>query len=100
MADYIDRQAAIDALILLQDHSDMPEDWHKGVSASLSCLYRVPTVQPERKKGKWNRTELYPHRIYCSVCYKTYIKNDELLERWEFPMNYCPNCGAEMVGET
>lgn len=52
MAEYIDRQAAIDAFVLLQNHSDMPEDWHKGVSASLSCIYRVPSV-PERKKGEW-----------------------------------------------
>ena len=47
-------------------------------------------------RGKWNRTDAYPHRLYCSVCYKTYLKNDELLERWEFPLNFCPNCGADM----
>ncbi len=51
-------------------------------------------------RGKWNRTDAYPHRLYCSVCYKTYLKNDELLERWEFPLNFCPNCGAKMDGET
>ena len=50
-------------------------------------------------RGKWNRTDAYPHRLYCSVCYKTYLKNDELLERWEFPLNYCPNCGAKMEVE-
>ena len=47
-------------------------------------------------RGKWNRTDAYPHRLYCSVCYKTYLKNDELLDRWEFPLNFCPNCGARM----
>ena len=50
-------------------------------------------------RGKWNRTDAYPHRLYCSVCYKTYLKNDELLERWEFPLNFCPNCGADMREE-
>ena len=47
-------------------------------------------------RGEWNRTDAYPHRLYCSVCSKTYLKNDELLERWEFPLNFCPNCGADM----
>ena len=51
------------------------------------------------KHGKWERTDAYPHRIYCSRCYKTYISNDEWLERWEFPMNFCPECGADMRGE-
>lgn len=50
------------------------------------------------KEGEWLRTDAFPHRIYCSVCYKTYVPND----RWqiwvddELPKNYCPNCGAKM----
>lgn len=50
-------------------------------------------------RGRWIRTDAYPHRLYCSVCFKTYLKNDELLERWEFPLNFCPNCGADMRKE-
>lgn len=42
MSEYINRDDAINSLISLQNESDMPEDWHKGVSASLSNLYRVP----------------------------------------------------------
>ena len=57
--------------------------------------YPAADVRPV-VRGKWNRTDAYPHRLYCSVCYKTYLKNDELLERWEFPLNFCPNCGAKM----
>ena len=50
------------------------------------------------KEGEWLRTDAFPHRIYCSVCYKTYVPND----RWQIwvdddlPKNYCPNCGAKM----
>lgn len=51
------------------------------------------------KHGKWNRTDAYPHRIYCSACHKTYLQNDEWLEKWDFPMDYCPNCGADMREE-
>ena len=63
----------------------------------LDLIDELPTadVRPV-VRGKWNRTDAYPHRLYCSVCYKTYLKNDELLERWEFPLNFCPNCGADM----
>ena len=61
--------------------------------------YPAADVRPVRR-GRWNRTDAYPHRLYCSVCYKTYLKNDELLERWEFPLNFCPNCGADMREES
>lgn len=50
------------------------------------------------KEGEWLRTDAFPHRIYCSVCYKTYVPND----RWqiwvddELPRKYCPNCGSRM----
>ena len=50
------------------------------------------------REGEWLRTDAFPHRIYCSVCYKTYVPND----RWqiwvddELPRKYCPNCGSRM----
>ena len=50
------------------------------------------------KEGEWLRTDAFPHRIYCSVCYKTYVPND----RWQIwvdgdiPKKFCPNCGAKM----
>ena len=53
------------------------------------------------KRGKWMTTDAFPHRIYCSVCYKTYLANAD----WKFwadgciPRNYCPNCGANMESE-
>lgn len=60
-----------------------------------------PTVDavPVRH-GEWLRTEAFPHRIYCSVCYKTYVPNDrwQIWEDDELPKNYCPNCGAKMDG--
>lgn len=52
-------------------------------------------------KGKWLVTEAWPHRVYCSCCCKTFA-----LEHWEIwkdgslSRNFCPNCGADMRGET
>lgn len=94
MADYIKRED-VEAVVSHFIHSGA-----FSVADFIYAFGKIPSADVvERKKGKWNRTDAYPHRIYCSVCYKTYLKNEELLERWEFPLNYCPNCGAEMEGE-
>lgn len=77
--------------IFVQNMSDIDRD----------VVQKQPTVDavPVRH-GEWIRTDAFPHRIYCSVCYKTYVPND----RWqiwvddELPKNYCPNCGAKMDG--
>lgn len=57
----------------------------------------MPTIEAEPiKHGRWLRTDAYPHRIYCSECYATFIRNDEFLHLEDIPHNYCPNCGADM----
>ena len=55
----------------------------------------APTIE-ERKTGKWKRTYLdheamgeRPSIFYCSVCNQCIA----------FPVNYCPNCGADMRGD-
>ena len=56
-----------------------------------------PTVDAESvRHGRWLRTEAYPHRIYCSECYATFIRNDEFLHLEDILHGYCPNCGAKM----
>ncbi len=103
MKEYIEKSALIDALMMYTwrdeddreiDDADEKRAFIEGWFPNLPAADVRPVV-----RGKWNRTDAYPHRIYCSACYKTYLKNDELLERWEFPMNFCPNCGASMVNE-
>ena len=54
------------------------------------------------KRGKWKTTDAFPHRVYCSRCFRTYVPND----RWQIwvdkpgegglERNYCPSCGAKM----
>lgn len=96
MSDLISRQEA------KKKHCEICRDTNLCYRNFSTCpeVKAFDSISPaERPKGKWLKTDLYPHRIYCSSCYKTYIRNEELLERWEFPMNYCPNCGAEMERE-
>ena len=69
-------------------------------------LAEVPTADvAEVKHGKWLKTDAYPHRIYCSLCYKTYVTNEESIQgrSWQHPAycteaEYCPHCGAKMDG--
>ena len=77
MAEYIRREDAYTTLTDYYHHSTKIQ--HMALEEALD---RVPTadVRPV-VRGKWNRTDAYPHRLYCSVCYKTYLKNDELLEQ-------------------
>ena len=55
---------------------------------AIDLLKNAPTIEPERKKGKWKLDRDTERDWYCSEC--GYIGN-----RW-FP--FCPNCGADMRG--
>ena len=55
-------------------------------------------VAPVRH-GRWLTTDAYPHRLYCSACYKTYAKNMKWVDELELPIKFCPECGARMDGE-
>lgn len=55
------------------------------------------------KRGEWKTTDAFPHRVYCSNCFRTYVPSD----RWQIwvdkpgegglERNYCPSCGAKMM---
>ena len=48
------------------------------------------------RHGKLLRTDAYPHRLYCSECFRTLIPNEEIcFEKNEFP-KWCMWCGAKM----
>lgn len=85
-ADCISRQDAIDAV----DVSNL----HRGIVSALQEILReLPSAE---RKGHWVETDAYPHRVYCSNCYKTYLRNKEWIDELGVPMNFCPNCGANM----
>ena len=101
MGDLISRQAAIDAFERFIHELGINDEPYNYGEMALS-EQNVPSVEPERPRGKWIRGEAYPHRIYCSECYKTFIPNDEM-RAWvdgNLPRKYCPECGAKMEVDT
>lgn len=63
-------------------------------------IENAPTIEPERKKGKWIFVTVFPKNDYhefadgyykCSICGHTHA--------CVYPLNYCEVCGAEMEVE-
>ena len=87
----IDYMPTIEA-VPLEAYRSMEQTVHKLTQA-------IAEAEPV-KHGRWLRTDAYPHRLYCSECYATFIRNDEFLKLNDIPHDYCPNCGARMdLGE-
>jgi hypothetical protein len=101
--DVISRQAAIDIVksrkTAEQCGKGVVRNW--AVDLCVDALEKLPSVQPERKTGRWlpDNTDYYRTRFICSVCGES-----EEVPTMGFgyaPMwGYCPNCGADMRGET
>jgi hypothetical protein len=58
----------------------------------LQAIQEQPTIDPERKKGKWidKSGGIEGAWNYCSVC------GEQAIDLYDF----CPNCGADMRGES
>jgi endogenous inhibitor of DNA gyrase (YacG/DUF329 family) len=51
-----------------------------------------PTVEPERKKGKWvPAKDGYEDHVECTGCFKTY----DWISQAQY-YDFCPSCGADM----
>ena len=88
MRDLISRNALLDA---------MPKNDELLSVDVRRIICESPMVDAEPvRHGRWLHTDAYPHRVYCSCCYRTIITNAELMYRYEIPTNFCPNCGAKM----
>lgn len=56
-------------------------------------IENAPTIEPERKRGKWETTRPDAPMFgfyYCSLCGRKRTSPQD---------HFCPNCGAEMKGE-
>ena len=82
-----------DALINELNNSHYPGSPYidAGISIAIGKVCDAPTIEPERKKGKW---EIYVISMFdgegcrCSEC------GFEGAPYWDF----CPNCGSPMDG--
>ena len=85
--DCISRQAAIDAIYEL-----FPEIRTREQAQDI--FSDLPSVQPERKKGRWKVSINDPERTYgiCSEC-----GLDTTF--WSNTPEFCSRCGADMRGE-
>ena len=102
MNDLISRQDAIDSLAKFVPHAicdESTESYTNGLTDAYYLILQLPSVQPERKKGKWIRHDEIKNVyggicIECSECGEKYVVQHILDEK------YCRNCGAKMeVGE-
>lgn len=105
-SDYISRQAVIDRInkLIEVEKKQGTDDWGYGrerVNAYETMLHFVkseylhPSVEPERKPGKWIRAidpdvNAWTGGHTCSECGRACV---------QMSMNYCANCGAPMEVE-
>ena len=91
MKEYIEKAVALEAMS------------KSGVTCNMRAHKIVASIQAADvapvRHGRWLTTDAYPHHLYCSVCYKTYVKNAKWVNELDLPTNYCPNCGARMDKE-
>lgn len=97
--DLIDRQVAIDTIAEYYMKVDSIDTrFHDGLKTAISTIRDLPSVQLERKRGKWI-TDKYG-KVVCSEC------------KWDAPRimtgclanrhldydksDYCWHCGADM----
>ena len=63
-------------------------------AVSIVQIHNAPTIEPERKKGKWITNSTIINCSVCKHCSWTKSSFKDLV----MSFNYCPNCGAEMDG--
>ena len=94
MSDLISRQAVIGYITGEMMVGGLNKD---GYNRLMSQIKESPSAQPERKRGKWiedvdkwGDVVTTVNGYTCSECKVFNIDRD----------NFCPNCGADMRGET
>lgn len=94
MAEYIDIDAPIDVAVYQRNRRIQVT--LRQILESNDAKYECSDVV-ERKRGKWQITDAYPHNVYCSECHKKFAQTHWAV--WgdgSLPRNFCSNCGADM----
>ena len=106
MNDLISRQAACALICDLMCGRDEPCSDASDCNM-LEGIHSLPSVQPERKKGKWIKEGSYKDRwgdtieiLRCPICeFKHDYSCGDTYKHDDGWFNFCPNCGADMRGE-
>jgi len=97
MADLISRQAAISLPVKPREDryfqtQSLDDAYDYGWRSLQRCIEKLPSAQPERKKGEWVLQSDDYHEYYeCDQCGMAVGLDDV--------RNFCPNCGADMREE-
>lgn len=94
MADYIERQAAVDMLKEIATRYDGPSVQRCDYNDAAREIQRLPAAKVRADvQGAWERFDDIA-RYRCSVCKNICAKD---LTGWSpFLSRFCPNCGARM----
>lgn len=67
----------------------------------LEIIEKQPTVEPERKKGKWlpDNNAIYETRFVCSNCHESQVVPTIGFRRYKPIWDYCPMCGSYNGGD-
>lgn len=93
--DCVSRKAVLDTLMKCEKPCDDRQDFYLDSTTEFEEeIKALKPVTPTRKQGKWDKGYGFPDGAYwkCSCC-------NELI-KVRYPMNYCPNCGAGMRGDS
>jgi hypothetical protein len=93
---------------LLSDLKELTAAWGKypvmaeqikGVETAIRYVETIPSVTPERKKGKWIEEDDGWDGVFwrCSECNEPFYLVDGTPVDNEY--HYCPNCGTDMRGD-
>ena len=95
MSDLIDRQAVIDEIEFYQINPQ-----HFGFIELIDDIKALPSVTPTERTGHWIEKEDFNGDTYydCSECGESFCLMDGTPT--DNLYNFCPNCGADMRGDT
>lgn len=66
-----------------------------GISIAIGKVCDAPTIEPERKTGKWICSDDMYETAVCSVCKWDTTEPWGHIKLW---FKFCPHCGAKMEG--
>ena len=93
MAEYIEKRAALDAILAEYPDAHYPE-WYAAKIKTLPAAEVTSVVH-----GRWILPKRgFPSQRVCSVCANT-VRQPTYDARQYTPYPYCPYCGAEMDSE-